>query len=79
MKNIDLKILNEVEALEILVSRTFNPREGGYDRDDAYAQQVKEEIREKLKSLRRYVNRPTTPELTGRLERAIATAEKYAK
>ena len=78
MKNIDLKILNEVEALEILVSTTFNPREG-YDRDDAYAQQVREEIGEKLKSLRRYVNRPTTAELKGRLERAIATAERYAK
>ena len=76
MKNIDLKIANEVEALEILVWRTFNPREG-YDRDDPYARQVKEEIREKLKSLRRYVNRPTTQELRDRLDRAIRLGEEY--
>ena len=71
--NMDRRIENQLEALSLLISQNFNPREG-YDQD---LPEVRAEIREKAEWLKQYLDRGTTPELNQQIESMIEYARQF--
>ena len=72
-RNMDSLIENQLEALSLLISQNFNPREG-YDRA---VPEVRAEIREKVEWLKQYRSRGTTAELNGQIESMIEYAQQF--